>query len=190
MLAPRLQAMGADMSRIFICRHRTPRGGCHRIDPATDLPALERKAESFGGVRMLIVGPVVSGVGGESHKNAETRRSLQPLVKFAQRFDCAALGITHFSKGTGGREPIQRITGSLAFGALARVVLVAFKQPEDRPEGAPARDDGTREVETYPRTRRRLRLWHLIDEDLAGFPAGSALLAWSGVAPVDGTARE
>jgi hypothetical protein len=60
-------------------------------------------------------------------------------VNLAQRLDCAALGITHFSKGTGGREPIERITGSLAFGALARVVLVAAKLPEDRPEGGPAR---------------------------------------------------
>ena len=40
---------------------------------------------------------------------------------------CALLGITHFSKGTGGRDPVERLTGSLAFGALARVVLIAAK---------------------------------------------------------------
>jgi hypothetical protein len=43
--------------------------------------------------------------------------------------------VTHFSKGTSGKEPIDRITGSVAFGALARVVMVAAKEPEA--------DDGT-----------------------------------------------
>ena len=37
------------------------------------------------------------------------------------------LGITHFSKGTVGRDPVERVTGSIAFSALARVVLVAAK---------------------------------------------------------------
>jgi putative DNA primase/helicase len=35
--------------------------------------------------------------------------------------------IHHFTKGTEGRSPIDRISGSLAFGALARVVMVAAK---------------------------------------------------------------
>src|SRR4029434_4932016 len=138
-LASRLEAMGADMTRLFFVGPVRRGMESASFDPASDLPALERKAETIGGARLLIVDPVVSAVAGDSHKNAETRRSLQPLVNLAQRLDCAALGITHFSKGTGGREPIERITGSLAFGALARVVLVAFKQLEDRPDGGPAR---------------------------------------------------
>ena len=48
---------------------------------------------------------------------------------------CALLGITHFSKGTGGRDPVERLTGSLAFGALARVVLVAAKHQEEGEDG-------------------------------------------------------
>jgi len=39
----------------------------------------------------------------------------------------ALLGITHLSKGTSGREPVERINGSLAFGALARIVMIAAK---------------------------------------------------------------
>ena len=38
---------------------------------------------------------------------------------------CALLGITHFSKGTSGRDPTERITGSLAFGALASGFMLA-----------------------------------------------------------------
>jgi putative DNA primase/helicase len=44
------------------------------------------------------------------------------------------LGITHFTKGTQGRDPIERITGSLAFGAIPRVVWGAAKgDSEDGP---------------------------------------------------------
>jgi hypothetical protein len=83
----------------------------------------------------LIVDPIVLAVVGDSHKNADTRRSLQPLVELGERIGCAILGVSHFSKGTAGRDPVERVTGSLAFGALARVVLAAVKTTTD--EGAP-----------------------------------------------------
>jgi putative DNA primase/helicase len=96
---------------------------------------LRRKLDEIGGVRLLIVDPIVSAILGDSHKNAEVRRGLQPLVDMAAEMRCALLGITHFSKGTGGRDPVERLTGSLAFGALARVVLVAAKHQEERDDG-------------------------------------------------------
>jgi putative DNA primase/helicase len=83
--------------------------------------------------------PIVSAVAGDSHKNAEVRRSLQPLADLAASMRCALLGITHFSKGTGGRDPVERLTGSLAFGALARIVLVAAKYQEEGVEGRTVR---------------------------------------------------
>jgi hypothetical protein len=49
--------------------------------------------------------------------------------------DCAVLGISHFSKGTSGRDPVERVTGSIAFGALARLVFAAAKMPDDDQEG-------------------------------------------------------
>lgn len=63
------------------------------------------------------------------------RRGLQALVDLASSMRCALFGITHFSKGTGGRDPVERLTGSLAFGALARVVLVAAKHQEEGEDG-------------------------------------------------------
>ncbi|EQD56134.1 AAA ATPase, partial [mine drainage metagenome] len=57
------------------------------------------------------------------------RRGLAPLVDLAARLDAALLGITHFSKGTQGRDPLERVSGSLAFGALARVVLGTIREP-------------------------------------------------------------
>jgi hypothetical protein len=74
---------------------------------------------------------VVSAVAGDSHKNTEVRRGLQPLVDFAAAAGAALVGITHFSKGGQGQDPSQRVTGSIAFTAVARVVLVCAKTKDD-----------------------------------------------------------
>ncbi len=131
-LVPRLRAMGADVDRVHFVSGVSADGGTRPFDPATDIEALRRVWPI--GTRLLIVDPIVSAVAADSHKNGEVRRSLQPLVDLGNEQACAVLGITHFSKGTAGREPLERVTGSLAFGAMARVVLIAAKLPdkEDR----------------------------------------------------------
>ncbi|MFN7694680.1 MAG: AAA family ATPase [Burkholderiales bacterium] len=123
-LAARLVAAGADMSRVHFIEGM--QGGV-AFDPGRDMPALEESAAALPAPRLLILDPIVSAVAGDSHKGAEVRRSLQPVVALAQRLGCAVLGVTHFSKGTSGRDPVERVTGSIAFAALARVVLVAAK---------------------------------------------------------------
>ena len=130
-LVPRAIACGADPSRLHFVGDVFDGEGRRPFDPATDMRTLEEAATRIGDVKLLIVDPVVSAVAGDSHKGAETRRALQPIVDLAARIGCAVIGISHFSKGTSGREPLERVTGSLAFGALARVVLAAAKMPED-----------------------------------------------------------
>ena len=138
-LRPRLEAMGADLSRVFFVDY-VLEGAEHRtFDPARDIEILKRELLKIGEVRLLIIDPVVSAISGDSNKNAEVRRGLQPLVDLASLMRCALLGITHFSKATAGRDPVERITGSLAFGAFARVVLVAAKHQEAGDDGSNAR---------------------------------------------------
>jgi putative DNA primase/helicase len=55
---------------------------------------------------------------------------LQCIVDFASEMDCAVLGITHFAKGTAGKNSAERVIGSQAFAALARMVLVAAREEE------------------------------------------------------------
>lgn len=124
--AARLVAAGADMRRVHFIDGITGEDG-GAFDPGRDMELLEATAVKLAAPRLLILNPIVSAVAGDSHKGAEVRRSLQPVVALAQRLGCAVLGITHFSKGTGGRDPVERVTGSIAFAALARVVLVAAK---------------------------------------------------------------
>lgn len=138
-LTPRLELSGADRSRVYFVADIREGSERRAFDPARDVEPLRRKLVEIGGVRLLIVDPVVSAIAGDSHKNAEVRRGLQPLADLAASMRCALLGITHFSKGTGGRDPVERLTGSLAFAALARVVLVAAKHQEEGDDGRTVR---------------------------------------------------
>lgn len=126
-LLPRLLAAGADRSRCHFVKGAMRDGVVVPFDPARDLQQLREAIDAIGGVRLLVVDPVVSAVTGDSHKNTEVRRALQPLVDLADACDCAVLGITHFSKGGQGTDPAQRVVGSVAFTAVARIVLVAAK---------------------------------------------------------------
>jgi putative DNA primase/helicase len=126
-LLPRLLAAGADRKRVFFVGDTVEDGQPRPFDPSSDTPALLAAARKLPELRFILVDPVVSAVAGDSHKNTEVRRGLQPLVDFATAAGAVLLGITHFSKGGQGQDPSQRVTGSIAFTAVARVVLVAAK---------------------------------------------------------------
>jgi len=64
------------------------------------------------------------------NKSNEVRRGLQSVVDFAPELNCAVVGISHFAKGSTGSNPADRVIGSVAFGAFARIVLVAAKDED------------------------------------------------------------
>ena len=130
-LVPRLMAAGADLSRVHIIQGRVNGAGEREpFDPATDFDLLREAVENIGGASLLLLDPVVNVVKGDMHRANDVRRSLQAVVDFAEAHGCAVLGISHFSKGSGGASPADRVIGSQAFGALARAVLVAAKQDD------------------------------------------------------------
>jgi putative DNA primase/helicase len=134
-LVPRMLACDADMSRVHFVGGVKDGNETITFDPAMHTDLLTVAAAKIGGIKLLIVDPIVSAIAGDSHKNAEVRRGLQPLVTLAERLDCAVLGISHFSKGTSGRDPVERVTGSIAFSALARLVFAAAKMPDEDQDG-------------------------------------------------------
>jgi energy-coupling factor transporter ATP-binding protein EcfA2 len=129
-LLPRFLAAGGDPKRVRFVTGREVRGKLVPFDPSTDMPALIEAASGLD-VGLVIIDPVVLAVPGDSHKNAEVRRGLQPVADVGTALDCAVLGITHLSKGTKGRDPLERINGSVAFGALARGTMAAVR-PADQ----------------------------------------------------------
>jgi hypothetical protein len=92
--------------------------------------SLTRSVTHIGGISLLIIDPIVTAVTGDMHKANDVRRSLQTIVDFAAECNCAVLGITHFAKSIAGKNSAERIIGSQAFAALARMVLVAAKEEE------------------------------------------------------------
>ncbi len=185
-LVPRVLAMGADTSRIHFVQGVTEGSGRRPYDPARDTAALAAAIAGLPRMRLLIVDPIVSAVAGDSHHNAETRRSLQPLVDMAQARGCALIGITHLSKGSAGRDPVERVTGSLAFGALARVVLLAAREQTE--EDKPGRRLLLRAKSNIGPDAGGIA-YDLTQRDLPGYATiNASCVLWGD--PVDGTARE
>ncbi|WP_295386181.1 AAA family ATPase [uncultured Thiodictyon sp.] len=130
-LVPRLIAAGADLDRFHFVDSCIDARGPRPFDLATDVDVLSAHLASMNPApALLIVDPIVSAVSGDSNQGSAVRRALQPLVELAQDRRCAILGISHFSKGTQGRDPTERVTGSLSFGAVARVVMATAKLPD------------------------------------------------------------
>lgn len=135
-LIPRLVKAGADLSRVHFIKATTVKENGKKVkrafDPGADMAALRVSAKRVpGGVGMLVLDPVVSAVTGDSHKNTEVRRGLQPVVDFAQEIGAAVLGITHFGKNGTGKNPMDRILGSQAFAAVARIVLCTVRDQDE-----------------------------------------------------------
>jgi len=130
-LLPRLIAAGADRSRVYFVDGTRVGSAVRPFDPSTDTRTLQEAIQQIGSVRLIVIDPVSTAVAGDSHKNTEVRRGLQPLVDLATSINAALLGITHLSKGGQGSDPAQRVIGSVAFTAVARVVLVAARVKSD-----------------------------------------------------------
>jgi hypothetical protein len=184
-LAPRLLAMDADMARVHFVGAVADENGRRVFDPARDMRDLLVRAAAISDMRLMIIDPIINAVGGDGHKSNDVRRDLAPVVELASALDCAVLGISHFTKGTAGRDPVERVTGSLAFGALARLILGAAKIKED---------DGT-ERRLLARAKSNIGpdgggfSYALEQIPVHGHPDISASrVVWG--APIDGTARE
>ncbi len=182
-LVPRILLSGGDPKRIYFLSGVEDGAGQRPFDPGKDIELLRQQVAEIGDVRLIVVDPIVSAVVGDSHKNAEVRRSLQPLVELASSCGAAILGISHFSKGSAGRDPTERVVGSLAFGALARIVLAAAKVKGDdgserrilcRSKSNIGQDDGGYEYAL------------MAGEPIPGVT--TTTIAWG--KPIDGAARE
>lgn len=129
-LLPRLLMHDADPKRVYFISDVIDNNITRAFDPAYDIPKLYEKAAQMGTVRLIIIDPIINAVAGDSHKNGEVRRSLQPLVELGEKLKAVVLGISHFSKGTLACDPIERVTGSIAFGALSRMLLATAKMTD------------------------------------------------------------
>lgn len=130
-IGPRLLKSGADMRHVHVIQGIQEHGAKRSFDIAKDLPQLKRALLKLPNVGLIIVDPIVLAVSGDINKNNDVRKSLQPFCDLARLFKCAIVGINHLTKGTQGKDPLERLNGSVAFGALARVVMMAVKNVDE-----------------------------------------------------------
>jgi hypothetical protein len=98
------------------------------------VPLLERVVSRAGDVKLVVVDPITSYIGGkvDDHRNSALRVLLEPLAEMAARLMVAIVIVTHLNKGASANA-INRVTGSLAYIALARAAWLVVRDPDDDP---------------------------------------------------------
>lgn len=123
-IAPRLDAAGADRERIAI----PAIGELPYLDGAW-LDQLDALAEQTG-ARLLTIDPLTAFVppGTNTYHDAEVRRVLRPLADLAQRHRLTALLVRHPTKNTDAKM-LYRGGGSIGIIAAARAGFVLAEDP-------------------------------------------------------------
>jgi putative DNA primase/helicase len=127
MLRPRLEAAGADLSRVAIV-------GVGNGSPITnisrDILRIRSAVESVPDCKLLVIDPVGSYISGaDSNNDADVRAALGGLVDLAAETGIAVLLVAHLRK-SGGRA-INRTMGSVAFVGMARSAWLVVEDPDD-----------------------------------------------------------
>ena len=126
---PRLDSMGADVTRIY---------ACESVDPFDEdgLEVLETRAAELR-PDLIVVDPLVAYIGArvDIHRANQTRAVLSRLASIADQTQSAILAIRHLNKSSGGKA-IYRGLGSIDFTAAVRSVLLVGQDPDDTTSGA------------------------------------------------------
>jgi hypothetical protein len=131
-IAPRLDAAGADSSRVVALQGVEFSGGGQRcFSLEGDLAALEQTIAGLPNCRLVVIDPVSAYCGRvDSHNNTAVRGLLMPLSDLASRYNVAVLMVTHLSKGE-AQKALHRFMGSIAFAAAARACWLVGIDADD-----------------------------------------------------------
>lgn len=130
-LRPRLEAAGADMSKIlFVATH--PQAGDDsgfKFFHTRDVKRLIYRAETElqNNVGLIVIDPVYFAVDGDPGDNSKSRQAYQNLTALAKRLGCAVVGIAHTSKNVRGKTPLERVAGAPALREVPRAVILLNK---------------------------------------------------------------
>jgi hypothetical protein len=128
-IAPRLTGADADLDRVFRL-DITVDGTPGALTLPVDLGALE-EAILDSDAALIVLDPLMSrlSVALDTHKDAEVRVALEPLVALADRTRAAVVGLIHVNKSA-SVDPLSMLMASRAFTAVARSVMFVAQDPE------------------------------------------------------------
>jgi hypothetical protein len=129
-LRPRLDAVGADVSRIYALAEPLT------LD-AIGLIKLENAIMNHAPA-LVVIDPLFAFTGGkvDIHRANEARTITAPLATIAERQGCAIVAISHLNKSRDGGNSNNAGIGSIDFHAAARSVLLVGKDPDDESKRA------------------------------------------------------
>ena len=128
-IVPRLLAAGADLTHVYRVDVEAD-GVVIGLNLPRDLFELEDAANEVDAV-LLILDPLISRLGKlDTHRDAEVRQALEPLVAIADRSRFAIVGLIHHNK-SGTLDPLTLVMASKAFTAVARSVHTVVPDPDD-----------------------------------------------------------
>jgi len=132
-LLPRLQALGADRTRVFVPRRQD--GLMEWLRLPTDLGGLEQAIVRTQ-ARLLVLDPVVAFLDATVMvaSDASVRRALFPLAQLAQKRDCAIHMVRHLNKQVGG-QALYRGGGSIGLLAACRAAWLLARAPQEPERG-------------------------------------------------------
>jgi hypothetical protein len=126
-IRPRLQALGADLGRVFIpCRHGDEESLCFPTHVKVLEEALRRTA-----ARLVVIDPLPAFLDSRVNTNNDfsVRWALAPLLRLAQRYACVVLMVRHLNKLLHARAA-YRGAGSVGFLAACRSGWLIARDPE------------------------------------------------------------
>jgi putative DNA primase/helicase len=135
-IRPRLDAHDADSTKIHMLKGVNAKSKSGKaIEEAftlADLEPLKQALSTIGDVRLIVIDPIGSYVGGrvDAHRDNEVRGVLAPLAALAQETGAAVVLVAHQRKGAAA-NPDDMVLGSRAFTGLARSVLHLMRDPDD-----------------------------------------------------------
>lgn len=140
-ILPRLTAARTDLKRIFRADVVQPDGASVLLTLPLDLDSLKQCVRD-NDVVLTVLDPLMSRLDAslDSHKDAEVRRGLEPVMDFAQATRTSVIGLIHLNK-SGGRNLGDQVMGSKAFNAVVRATIF-IHEDADNSDG-----QGTRIVE-------------------------------------------
>lgn len=131
-IGPRLTAAGADLTRVYRINVHTLDGNLTGLSLPVDLLELKRVV-TMADAGLIVFDPLLSRLDTalDTHKDADVRVALEPVVTLADETGAAVIGLIHVNKSA-SNDPLTLLMGSRAFAAVARAVLFVMPDADDK----------------------------------------------------------
>lgn len=131
-IRPRLEALGADLSKVIALTGMRDEQGHERAISLADVDILDAAIQQYKPL-LVIIDPLIAYVGKvDTYKAGEVRGILAPLAGLAERHTSAVVAVQHLNKGAA--KAVYRGQGSIDFFAACRSCFLVGKSPESDSE--------------------------------------------------------